>query len=457
VTPDGDLTMALMRACSTWPCGIWIDGKKRTTPDGTSFAWQHWSHTFEYALAAGVGTWRTAGFAAAGQDYNHDLLTTATGLHAGVLPASTRLASVEPPGALLSALKPHGNPLAPGAQPDPADGVTVRLRDASGAGPVQARVGLFTGLASAAATGLCEDGPGEPVPLVESAAVVAVPRAGLTTLVVTPAAAPTRRGAAGGAVEPAQPVYARYWLHGKGPAPAGNLPVAVHLSPTTLALDDAQPGALRLTVACGPAPAAGSVRLDVPPDISITPPGPFPYDLQPLGYQAFDLTVRARAGVGPGRWFATAAIDELSGQVIEDSALLGIGQPPPPRLDLPWEEVNAMQEAVETALAGEADVSLLTPTLTIRPGGTDVVEVLVRNRTAAAIRGEAQLLSPFGSWRQTAPWTTGFALPAGEEHTLRFTVQIPAAARVGEQWWAIVKVMYFGRLQYSEPAEVTIV
>ncbi len=31
--------------------------------------------------------------------------------------------------------------------------------------------------------------------------------------------------------EPAQPVYARYWLHGKGPAPAGNLPVAVHLSP----------------------------------------------------------------------------------------------------------------------------------------------------------------------------------------------------------------------------------
>src|SRR6202035_142008 len=71
VTPDGQLTMALMRACSTWPCGVWIDGKKRTSPDGTSFAWQHWSHTFEYALAAGTGTWRTAGFAQAGQDYNH--------------------------------------------------------------------------------------------------------------------------------------------------------------------------------------------------------------------------------------------------------------------------------------------------------------------------------------------------------------------------------------------------
>ena len=78
MTPDGQLTMALMRACSTWPCGIWIDGEKRTAPDGTSFAWQHWSHTFEYALAAGPGDWRTAGFPAAGQDYNHELLTVAT-------------------------------------------------------------------------------------------------------------------------------------------------------------------------------------------------------------------------------------------------------------------------------------------------------------------------------------------------------------------------------------------
>jgi len=457
VTPDGQLTMALMRACSTWPCGVWIDGKKRTSPDGTSFAWQHWSHTFEYALMAGTGTWRTAGFPAAGQDYNHDLLAVTAGLHDGPLPASTQLVSVDPPGTLLSALKPHGNPLAPGAQPDVDDGVTVRLRDASGSGPVAARVGLFTGLATAAATGLCEDGPGEPVPIVESVATVTVPRAGLTTLVVTPATPAARSGPAADSLEPAQPVYARYWLHGKGPAPAGNVPVAVHLSPTTVRLDDDEPGTLRLTVACGPAAAAGAVRLEVPTGITVTPAGPLTYDLQPLGYQAFDLTVRARADAGPGRWFATAAIEEPSGQIIEDSALLCIGQPPPPRLDLPWDEVHAMQQAVETAQADEADVSLLTPTLAIRSGGSDAVEVHVQNRTAATIRGEAQLLSPFGSWRQTAPWTTGFELAASEGRTLRFEVRIPPTARAGEQWWAIVKVMYFGRLLYSESAEITIV
>ena len=50
VTPDGTLWMTLLRACSGWPSGVWIDGDRRTAPDGSSFAWQHWSHTFSYAL-----------------------------------------------------------------------------------------------------------------------------------------------------------------------------------------------------------------------------------------------------------------------------------------------------------------------------------------------------------------------------------------------------------------------
>jgi hypothetical protein len=115
-----------------------------------------------------------------------------------------------------------------------------------------------------------------------------------------------------------------------------------------------------------------------------------------------------------------------------------------------------MQDAADSALAGELELSLISPAIVIRPGGSADIEATIRNRTASAIRGEAQLLSPYGSWRQTSPWTAGFALEAGEQQTLRFDVTIPAAARPGEQWWAIVKVMYFGRVQYSEPAEVTV-
>jgi len=468
VTPDGMLTMALMRACSTWPCGIWIDGKRRTAPDGSSFAWQHWSHTFEYALTAGPGSWRTAGFAAAGQDYNHDLLAVATGLHTGPLPASERLVRIEPPAALLSALKPRGNPLAPGSQPDASDGVTVRLRDTGGGGPVGARVGLFTGIATANVTDLCEDAAGPALPVAGERAVTTVPASGLTTLIVTPDPAglpgaglrsdAAARGTATGAgtLEPVQPVFARYWLHGKGPAPAGNMPVAVHLSPGVVALDDGQPGVLHLTVACGPQPASGLIRLAAPDGIVVTPEGPLSYQLGPLGQQAFDVAVTARPGTRPGRRFVRAQIEDLSGQVIEDSALIAIGQPPPPRLDLPLDEVLAMQRADRTAVDGEVDVSLTTPSLVMTPGGSGCLEVAVRNRADSAIHGEAQLISPFGSWRQAGPWTSSFELEAGDERTLTFTVDIPATARPGERWWAIVKLMYFGRLQYTEPAEVTV-
>jgi alpha-mannosidase len=474
ITPQGQLSMAVMRACSSWPSGVWIDGKRRTTPDGTSFSWQHWSHTFEYALAAGPGDWRAAGLPAAGQDYNHDLLTVVTGLHAGPLPARARLVGVDPavpprgddppqpPAVLLSALKPHGNPLYPAAPPDPAAGVTVRLRDIGGTGSALARVSLFTGLTGAALTSLCEDGPGAAVPVSQHGATVPVPSTGLATVVVVPAPAqlgtgltPPPAAAALAGTEPAQPVFARYWLHGKGPAPAGNVPVAVHLSPGMVTLDDG-PGALTLTVACGPEPAAGVVRLDVPAEIDVAPLGPLRYDLAPLGYQSFALTARARPGTTPGRRFMTAQIDGPAGQQLEDSVLLAIGQPPPPGRDLPASRQQAMHDAAETATAGELDLSIISPTVVLRPGGAGAVEALARNRTRSTIHGEAQLISPHGSWRRATPWTQGFALAAGAEDTLRFDVGAPPTARPGEEWWAIVKIMYFGRVLYSEPVEVRV-
>ena len=234
------------------------------------------------------------------------------------------------------------------------------------------------------------------------------------------------------------------------------MPVAVHLSPAVVPLDGEQPGTLHLTVASGPAGAAGTVWLDAPDEIVLSPAGPLSYDLGPRGHCSFDLAVAAKPGTTAGRRFATARITDAAGQVIEDSALLATGQPPQPRLDVALADVIRMQEEVDAALAAEAEVALLTREVSARPGEVTAIDVLVRNKAASAIRGEAQLLSPYGSWRQAGPWTTGFSLEAGSEQTLRFTVSIPATARPGEQWWALVKVMYFGRLRYTEPAQVTV-
>ena len=470
ITAGGVLTMALMRACSTWPCGFWIDGPKRTTPDGSSFAWQHWSHTFEYAIAAGPGDWRSAGFPAAGQDFNHDLLAVTAGLHPGPLPSATFLAKVEPAGALLSTLKPRGNPLSPAGQPARSAGVTARLRDIGGTGPGPARVQLFTGIASAGLATVCEDAGGA-LAVRDGAAEVIVPQAGLVTMALSPdPAAPGTGGpgagsAGAGAVlpgvvlEPAQPVFSRYWLHGKGPAPAGNMPVAVHLSPAATPLDDGQPGLLRLTVACGPAGAAGSVRLEAPDGFTVKTAGSLPlaYDLGSLGHQVWDVAVTPPPGAAAGRYFVTAQIEDPAGQLIEDSALLTIGQPPEPRLDLPLAEVLAMQQAAQQAREAEIQLRLATTAVELAPGRQAVIEAQLTNLAGSAIRGEAQLISPYGSWPQAGPWTTGFAVQAGGQVALQFTVTAPGTSRPGQQWWIVVKVMYFGRLVYTEPVVVTIV
>jgi hypothetical protein len=472
VTPDGTLNISLMRSCSTWPCGVWIDGDKRATPDGSSFAWQHWSHTFEYALTAGPGDWRSAGFPLAGLDYRHDLLACETGRHDGPLPAATSLAAAEPATTVVSALKPRGNPLSPAAQPRPEEGVTVRLRDFSGsAAPSAALVRLFTGLTAARRSGPLEQAEGPPLPLDSGAARADVPAAGTMTMVltpdrVTPGAAAAAAGEAAAPPEPAQPVFTRYWMHGKGPAPAGNLPVAVHLSPARTALvvpPDAGPAtaSLRLTVACGPDPAAGTVQIDPGPagagaEIAVEPAGPLRYDLGPLGHVGWDLTVRARPGARAGRHFVTARIAGDDGQAFEDAVLVSVGEPPAPALGLPLEELFPLYLADQQKAAAELDLALLSPRLELRPGGRAEIALRLRNATAAPIRGEAQLVSPFGSWAQTRPWTRGFTAEPDGGATLGFTVTVPATARPGQHWWALVKVMYFGRVRYSEPVAVTV-
>ena len=465
-----------MRSCSAWPCGVWIDGEKRTAPDGTSFAWQHWSHTFEYALAAGPGDWREAGFAQAGLEYQRDLHTVATAPHGGPLPPRASLASAEPATAVLAALKPHGHPLAAGRDgtPDRAAGVTVRLRDVSGAGgPTTATVRLHPGVTAAAACPPTEEPGGPALPVRDGAVRAGLPAAGTVTLTVQPGPWPGADGhgtgtgrsagrAAGGPAEPAQPVFTRYWLHGKGPAPAGALPVAVHLSGGTdggaapggaarLALAAPGPdgtGTIVLTVACGTEPAAGQIDLDVPAGLTAEPAGPLRYDLPALGHARWELRVGARPGAA-GRYFLAAGLTGPDGLRVEDAALVTVGEPAAPRTSLPAEEYVPLFLADQQAATAELGVTADAASLMLAPGGEGEIVVRLASGAASELRGEAQLVSPFGSWARAEPWTQGFALPPGGEQALRYRLRVPAGARPGEETWAVVKVMYFGRIRYS--------
>ena len=505
VEPDGTLWMSLMRACSSWPSGVWIDGDRRTAGDGSSFAWQHWSHTFCYALAfTDSGDWRSAAFSAAAEEYNHDLVAVLT--EPAVLAAPGQdpvpvpvapgvpLVTVVPPNVSLLALKPHGNPLAAsllapaGPQLPPADReVTIRLRETDGRRTV-ARIELAAGIASARLTDLLEESEGTPLQIARGSALVELAPFGTATVALRPKRpGDSTADGAGALPEPVQPVHSRYWLHGKGAAPAGNLPVAVHLAPSrvtlreagvevfdTAAVLDAGPGdgpaaadgssgaaeagQLRLTVAAGPAGGAGQVQILVPDGLvtAVADGQPLAYDLAAGEYASWDVDVRALPQAPDGRYFVAARIRDTLGQSIEDTALVTVGEPAAATADQDPMESFILLHAETMALAGEVDLTLATPSLSLPAGASGSLQVVVANHLASPLWGETQLLSPFGSWQAVPDWTSAVRAEPGGSAALSFPVTVPATAPAGWETWLLVKLMYFGRVRYSEAIRLTV-
>ena len=484
VTPDGTLWMSLFRACGGWPSGVWIDGDRQTAPDGSSFAWQHWSHTFRYALAStrAGGGWREAGFSAAAEDYNHELVTDTAGHTAAAGPAAgAGFWIAGAPSVTLSALKPVGNPLAagrPGTPQAERREVTVRLRETDGRAAT-AQLGMAGGIEAAWRTDLLEQAEGAALTVADGIASVALAPFATATVVVRPAtgAAATGADAAAGSPgtgaatalpEPVQPLYARYWLHGKGPAPAGNVPVAVHFTPTRITLnDDGWDGRTTLTVACGPEPASGTLDLDVVGELVAEVDGApvggsadgssLRYDLPANGFASWDIGVRPATGTADGRYFIAARISDGVGQVLEDTLLVTVGEAGPPDASLEPEELFFRMQSDVQALAGEAAIDVLTPKLRLTPGESGELTVKVTSHLGSQLRGEVQLISPVGTWQTTVPWTQSVEVAPGGESTVSFGVTVPATAEPGWESWLLVKLMYFGRVRYSPAVSLTVV
>jgi hypothetical protein len=319
-------------------------------------------------------------------------------------------------------------------------------------------------------TDLTEHGDGSAVEVTAGRALIAVPPAGLITVAAQPGPGGLAEpGTAGGTgMELVQPVFTRYWLHGKGPAPAGNLPVTVHLSPGQVTLADPaaarQPGPrpLQVSVACGPGGATGEVTLDVPPGLAVTGPdgaggGPLRYALDAdCPHWDWELSVSARPGTRPGRYFVAARISGGPGDVLEDAVLVTVGEPPPPSRIMPRAERDALLVADLQAREAEVEVAVEPAVLEVAPGQRAALTMRLGNRTASVIRGESQLMSPFGTWHQVGPWTCGFTAGPGETITVDYAVAVPAWARPGSHWWALAKVMYFGRVRYTDCAQIRI-
>ncbi|MFJ2112591.1 glycoside hydrolase family 38 C-terminal domain-containing protein, partial [Streptomyces sp. NPDC087850] len=437
-TTDGTLHLTLMRSCTDWPGGVWLDGPRRTAPDGSGFALQHWSHDFRFSLAAGPGDWRAAGFVHAGHEANHPLLAHATTPGDGPLPPRVSLVGVTPSTVALSALKPRGNPLASGLPGDttPArDGVTVRLYETAGR-PVTAELRLYGGLTAPERTDLLEhSATPSPNALAQGPdGTVRIPlgAADIATVAALPVHRPEAPAEPHPPVhEPVQPVFTRYWLHNTGPAPLGALPVNIRL--TELSTPRATPRAFRVTVSVSARPARGTVELNVPAGLRVRPHPPLEYDLAPGDYAEFDVSLFEEEaveepGTAPGTYFLAARIHDQHGQLLEDALPVVVGPPAP----------------------SDLDIRLTRP-------APDRLTLRLTNPARSEVRGEAHLISPYGTWGAPGdalaltPRVQGFAVAAGATATLDYAVVSASDGSDGPDgaWWVLAKVGAFGRVSYS--------
>jgi hypothetical protein len=92
----------------------------------------------------------------------------------------------------------------------------------------------------------------------------------------------------------------------------------------------------------------------------------------------------------------------------------------------------------------------------LAPGESGELTVRIASHLGSELRGEAQLVSPFGTWQAAGPWTQPVTVPPGGETTVRFTVTVPATAAPGWESWLLVKLMYFGRVRYSESVRLAV-
>jgi alpha-mannosidase len=326
-------------------------------------------------------------------------------------------------------VKAAGNPLPSGsaAPADPRESLAVRVVAYTGVSTEATLASDVVTLTNLTSANLLEE-PGEPVDVLDVAGcdaitVLARPRALWSTV---------DGGTLAPEAEPAQPLYAKYWLHNRGPAPLGGLPLTVHatLEGNTLTVSVAS-DAIDVDL-------HGFVRVVLPTGWAAEP-AELPFGLPPRGHLTSEIAVTVPDGAS-GR-YPVRVQAELAGdvpaswrQIVEDVAVLTVG----------------------TAPANLIHLSADPKPIRLARGESGQLTVRVASTAGAPVALEAAVVSPWGTWDLVGPRAVGAEVPAGDEVELAFEVTVPPWAMPGS-WWALVRVAGAGRLLYSPavPLEVT--
>jgi hypothetical protein len=222
-------------------------------------------------------------------------------------------------------------------------------------------------------------------------------------------------------------------------------------------------------------PAEGTLVLEAPAGWQVTP-HERPYRLAPGAHVPFDAEVHPAPGAADGRYFVAARIED-GGQAHEDVVRIdldrerssgGQGRSPADRSQVLTQAIRRSlttagleptDPAMETDDAvdfQELLVELTDRAVQVRSGQRQRLRVSIRNCAGSEIRGEAQLLSPHETWSFLRPWTQGFAVAPGDSAEVEFVAE-PVVGTPSGTWWALVKVMAFGRLYYTDSVPIEVV
>ena len=243
--------------------------------------------------------------------------------------------------------------------------------------------------------------------------------------------------------EVAQPLYARYWQHNRGPAPMGGLAAVAHLHPQQVRAEPGGEVALRLTMAsdCSDARLVGAVTLVCAPGWSAAR-REVRFDLAPGQHDAVDLVVPGATGRGTG--LVSGAGPAASHRRRHAARLASSGR----RRLLGRRSALDEDDRLLYLVDGPTEVELA-------PGATAQLTVTVGSDACADLALEAHLISPWGTWEWLGPAACGAVVPARGTVELSFDVAPPVWQEPGE-WWALVRVGCAGRLVYTPAVKVTV-
>jgi hypothetical protein len=426
ISDDGTMGLNLMRSCTSWPAGVWIDKPARRLPDGASLETMHGSHTFRYALLPHRGDFREAALNRRGQDFNHpmvltppEIMTTRYGKTAN------SFVKIDPPGVLLTAMKPAGYPEAMWESPTkhgPRMVTAFRLWNGTGR-PVDAKLEVRH-LAAQKATraNLLEEPTGEELEVHERIITVPMQPNEMTTVLCLLQRARNDSGSL--EVVDTAPAPSAYWLENLGEGVTGNGVLAVAPAGREVTLvDDHATMAIRVL--------NNDRRREAKVALSFTGPSDLQIELNPS-----TLTIPA-SGVGEATLHVTGTTaSNASDGLIQISTSGSVTWPVTAAI---W--VRSSDDATTPAVTITNDAAIVEP--------NGILSAQIQNRTAGPITGEAAWLAPQILWPTMDQWRQRVTIPAGG------TITVQAQLSSALDSYALLRFAYGGRLAYGPTIGVT--